>query len=123
ALSFFGIDGWATEMGVFIANRISLSERYAKERRMAKIPLVLDDKETLHLSAGEHSQLIKEIVEEFGPRFAPGAELIYIGDTGAKEGYFRKERLTKLGVTVNNHGKMPDVVLYWEEKNWLFLIE
>jgi len=31
--------------------------------------------------------------------------------------------LTKLGVTVDDHGKMPDVILYDRNKNWLFLIE
>lgn len=28
-----------------------------------------------------------------------------------------------MGVTVNRKGKLPDVVLYWEQKNWLLLIE
>ena len=46
-----------------------------------------------------------------------------MGDTGAKEGYFEEERLAELGVTVDRHGKMPDVVLYFEEKEWLLLVE
>ena len=28
-----------------------------------------------------------------------------------------------LGVTLDSHGKMPDVLLYFNEKNWLLLIE
>jgi hypothetical protein len=28
-----------------------------------------------------------------------------------------------LGVTVNLHGKMPDVVLFYPAKNWLLLVE
>ncbi len=83
----------------------------------------LNDGTDLILSPGAHSQLIKDIIVEFGPRFAPEAEVIYIGDTGAKEDHFRKERLAELGVTVNRKGKLPDVVLYWEERNWLLLIE
>lgn len=31
--------------------------------------------------------------------------------------------LTKLGVLVDGHGKMPDVVLYYPEKKWLLLVE
>jgi hypothetical protein len=38
--------------------------------------------------------------------------LIYAGDTGDKWGYFDAVLLGKLGVNVESHGKMPDVVLY-----------
>jgi hypothetical protein len=31
--------------------------------------------------------------------------------------------LARLGVDVNAHGKMPDVILHFHEKNWLLLIE
>ena len=67
--------------------------------------------------------LIKAIIEEFAPRFVPGGVLIYAGDTGDKWGYFDKESLAMLGVAVDGHGKMPDVVLYYPERNWLLLIE
>lgn len=87
------------------------------------IPLTLDDGTEVKLSPGEHSQLIHDIVVEFGPRFIPGAKVIYLGDTGAKEDFFRKDSLEKLGVVVNRKGKLPDVVLYWPEKNWLILVE
>ena len=77
----------------------------------------------LALSPGAHSELIKNILASFAPRFAPGAEVIYVGDTGDKVGLFEEERLAALGVTVDRHGKMPDVVLYLGEKHWLLLIE
>lgn len=31
--------------------------------------------------------------------------------------------LRDLGVEIDSHGKMPDVILYYPEKNWLLLIE
>jgi adenine-specific DNA-methyltransferase len=92
-------------------------------REMKMIPLILNDGIEIRLSPGDHSQLIHDIVVEFGPRFAPGSEVIYLGDTGAKEDYFREERLAELGVTVDRKGKLPDVILYWPEKDWLLLIE
>ena len=49
--------------------------------------------------------------------------LIYAGDTGEKWGYFDQAKLAQLGVDVDSHGKMPDVVLHFPEKNWLLLIE
>jgi hypothetical protein len=60
---------------------------------------------------------------EFAPRFAPGSDLVYAGDTGEKMGLFDKELLKSLDVVVDQHGKMPDVVLYWKERGWLLLIE
>lgn len=67
--------------------------------------------------------MIREILEQFAPRFAPGSEVIYFGDTGSKEGYFDRARLEELGVKVDRHGKMPDVVLYFARREWLILIE
>jgi BsuBI/PstI restriction endonuclease domain len=90
---------------------------------MRKLPVKLATGETMRLSPGDHSELIKAIVEEFAPRFVPGGVLIYAGDTGQKWGYFDKELLSKLGVDVDDHGKMPDVVLYYPERGWLLLVE
>ncbi len=56
-------------------------------------------------------------------RFAPGSALVYAGDTGDKWGYFDQPLLENLGVIVDGHGKMPDVVLRFTEKNWLLLVE
>ena len=67
--------------------------------------------------------LIKAVIEQFAPRFAPGSVVVYAGDTGAKWGYFDKDLLRKFGVTVDSHGKMPDVVLHFTERNWLLLVE
>jgi hypothetical protein len=41
--------------------------------------------------------------------------LIYAGDTGDKWGYLDAVLLAKLGVNVDSHGKMPDVVLFYPE--------
>lgn len=78
---------------------------------------------TLNLSPGPHSELIGEIVEQFAPRFLPGAQLIYVGDTRNKTGYFDEPALAALGVVVDSHGKFPDVVFHYQQKNWLVLIE
>ncbi|HCR0781810.1 TPA: Eco57I restriction-modification methylase domain-containing protein [Klebsiella aerogenes] len=119
----YGTPKWDESLKAHMGSISTLVEQYAMARKMEMIPLKLNDGTDLILSPGAHSQLIKDIIVEFGPRFAPEAEVIYIGDTGAKEDHFRKERLEDLGVTVNRKGKLPDVVLYWEERNWLLLIE
>jgi hypothetical protein len=77
----------------------------------------------LKLSPGKHSQLIKEIIDNFAPRFIPGSRLLYAGDTGNKWGYFDKETFDKIGIAIDEHGKMPDCIFYFEPKGWLVLVE
>ena len=90
---------------------------------MAKIPVAVADGKGIRLSPGAHSELIKAIVEEFAPRFAPGSKLVYAGDAGEKWGYFDQQLLAALGVEVDAHGKMPDVVLLDTARGWLLLVE
>ena len=90
---------------------------------MRMLPVIVADGEEIKLAPGAHSELIKQIITEFAPRFAPGSEVIYVGDTGDKVGYFRQARLAEFGATVDQHGKVPDVILYFGNKSWLLLIE
>jgi len=46
-----------------------------------------------------------------------------VGDTQRKWAYFDPDSLRALGVEVEEHGKMPDVVVHHASKNWLVLIE
>ncbi len=101
----------------------SLSEKYAKERNMLMVPVLINNKKEIHLSSGEHSILIKEIIENMAPRFLHNSELVYVGDTGEKWGYFDKVLATELKINVDEHGKMPDVIFYIRNKNWLILVE
>lgn len=114
---------WEIVLSEYLEGRKTLIERYAKEREQHKIPVQIAPGKEILITPGEHSKLIKSIIEEFGPRFVPGGMLIYAGDTGEKMGYFDESRLKELGVEVNSHGKMPDVVLYYPDKEWLILIE
>ncbi|MCX7154891.1 MAG: BsuBI/PstI family type II restriction endonuclease [Rhodocyclales bacterium] len=75
------------------------------------------------LSPGEHSELIRDIIEQFAPRFVPGGRVVYIGDTGNKGVVFDEAYLANLGVVVHERGKMPDVVIHHVTKDWLLLVE
>ena len=122
-LRTFGTAAWNKNLEAYLKNGKTLAARYAKAREMRKLPVKLTTGDTIRLSPGDHSELIKAVIEEFAPRFVPGGILIYAGDTGEKWGYFDKELLAKLGVEVDGHGKMPDVVLYCPERTWLLLVE
>jgi hypothetical protein len=122
-LKSFGTTAWDANLEAYLAKSKTLAARYAKERDLKRVPVQIKTGEEILLSPGEHSELIKAVIEDFAPRFVPGGVLIYAGDTGDKWGYFDDARLAKLGVTVDSHGKMPDVVLYYPERHWLLLVE
>lgn len=65
----------------------------------------------------------KDIIEQFAPRFAPGCVCLYVGDTTRKDLVKDVGMLEKLGFEITLHDKMHDVVLYREDKDWLYFIE
>ena len=122
-LRTFDTPAWHDALRAYLAERETLITRYAKERNQNRIPAAVAPGKSILLSPGKHSELIRAIIENFAPRFAPGSVLVYAGDTGEKWGYFNETLLAELGTSVDSHGKMPDVVLYYPEKNWLLLVE
>jgi len=122
-LKMHGNIQWQKTLAAYLKNRETLKQKYARERAMLMVPVSLGKEQEIQLTPGKHSELIKQIIENFCSRFAPGGQIIYVGDTGSKWGYFDKVRLEKLGVAVDSHGKMPDAIIYYPKKNWLFLIE
>lgn len=119
----FGTQTWHEELTAYLAQRQTLAARYAQEREQNLIPVKIAPGKEIALSPGEHSELIRAIIEVFAPRFVPGAELIYVGDTGEKWGYFDAALLSEIGVEVDAHGKMPDVALFCPQRKWLLLVE
>ncbi|MFZ1326161.1 MAG: BsuBI/PstI family type II restriction endonuclease [Candidatus Contendobacter sp.] len=122
-LRTFGTPAWHESLAAYLAERETLVARYAMERKQNRIPVEIAPGREITLSPGEHSELIRAIISDFAPRFAPTSVLVYAGDTGDKWGYFDAPLLAGLGVDVDSHGKMPDVVLHFTAKNWLLLIE
>lgn len=114
---------WAALLSEYLSTRETLVAQYARERDRHRIPVRVREGQEITLSAGPHSDLIRAIIEDFGANYVPGGELVYVGDTGAKWGYFDRELLSALGVQVGQHGKMPDVIIYDRERHWLVLIE
>jgi len=118
----FGTDEWEDSINNFFEEYESLNEKYTKKREMHKIPVKIEDKE-IQFSPGEHNELQKLIIEDFGSRFAKGAKLLYVGDTADKSLYKLNKTMKELGIPTSKHDKLPDVILYNENKNWLFLCE
>ncbi len=122
-LRSFGSANFDKIVADFINRFGSLQEAYLRRRQDNKIPLKMADGSTIFLSPGVHNQLQVAVVEQFGPRFAPGANLLYVGDTASKHVVFDAHELARLNVPVTQHDKLPDIILSLPERNWLFLIE
>ncbi len=114
---------WESELSAFRSSHGVLLEIYQRRRRMREIPIRTSTGEEIRLSPGRHNRLQVDVVNVFGPKFAPGAALLYLGDAANKLLYLDGEKLDGLGVPLTEHDKLPDVVLYDEERNWLFLVE
>ena len=119
----FGTSSWDDNLAAYLAQRETLVVRYAKEREQNRIPVQIAPGKVITFSPGEHSVLIRAVIEDFAPRFAPDCVLVYAGDTGDKRAYFDDTLLAKLGVYVDFHSKMSDVVFHYTAKNWLLLVE
>lgn len=118
----FGTEDWGAVRDTFLSMHESLIDQYASKRTMRKMPVKINGTD-FTFSPGKHNALQKAIIEEFAPRFAPNTECLYVGDTIAKDLVKNEEKLRELGFEITLHDKMPDVVLYATERNWLYFIE
>lgn len=117
----YGTSEWDSKIQQYNATSF-LRNRYAEEREMHRIPLMVEGKE-YQLSPGAHNALQAAVISEFAPRFAHGGKLLYLGDTEDKDLLIEKEILDKLKLHVSEHSKLPDIIIYDSEREWLFLIE
>ncbi len=122
-LRCFGSGKWDSRVRAFLTSQPALLSRYEQHRKLRRLSVTVEPGKCIELTPGGQNVLVKRIVEEFCPHFTPGAQLIYVGDTGDKEAYLNASALAAIGVTMDQHGKMPDVLVLHRERNWLVLIE
>lgn len=106
----------------FLEHYESLVQIYSSKKELEKMPVKINCEE-YGFSPGKHNELQKAILEEFAPRFAPNSECVYVGDTIEKDMVKNLDKLRELGFEITLHDKMPDVVLYREDKNWIYFVE
>jgi hypothetical protein len=122
-LRAYGTDSFDVEVAAFIARHGELPAAYDRSRKLRQVKLHVPSVGTVEFSPGKHNLLQVAVVEEFGPRFAPGSRLLYVGDAAKKHAFCDTDSLAKLEIRITEHDKLPDVVLYDGKKKWLFLIE
>lgn len=109
-------------LDLFKAQHESLASIYASKKKRQKMPVKINNQD-FTFSPGKHNQLQRAIIEEFAPKFAPHAECLYVGDTIQKDLVKNNEKLSQLGFEITLHDKMPDVVLYRADKDWIYFVE
>lgn len=122
ALQSYGTENWDSGLASFQSHHDTLIQVYASKRALQKMPVRING-EDFTFSSGKHNELQRAVIQEFAPRFAPGSECLYVGDTLKRDLVRDEKKLRNLGFEITLHDKMPDVILYSEEKNWLFFIE
>ena len=113
---------WEDQKNNFLKSHQNLIDLYSSKKAVRKMPVKINGDE-FTFSPGKHNQLQKFIIEEFAPRFAENSECLYVGDTIQKDLVKNEEKLKELGFEITLHDKMPDVVLYSEDKNWIYFVE
>ena len=121
-LRTMGTPKWGESIKRFLCYHEKLIDLYASKKKMTMMPVNING-ESFKFSTGKHNELQKAIIEEFAPRFAPNSECLYVGDTIEKDLVKNVEKLKELGFEITLHDKMPDVVLYREDKNWIYFVE
>jgi len=123
-LRAFRTPEWERVLKGFRESQGGIRDRLSKAREMQKVPVTLPSGTELLLSPGPHNELQKEIIKEFLPRFARGAQVLYVGDTENKTLVVDQRGLRAIGMPVPERGdRLPDIVAYESERNWVFLIE
>mgnify|MGYP002512011448 CR=1 FL=1 len=113
---------WQKYLERFLTYHDKLVDIYASKKKMTMMPVKINGSD-FKFSAGKHNELQKAIIEEFAPRFAPNSECLYVSDTVEKNLVKNVEKLKDLGLEITLHDKMPDVVLYREDKDWIYFVE
>lgn len=120
----YGQSDWFKQVENFNKSHKSYKERIAVKREIKKLKVTTSDGKTIELKDGEHNAIQKAVIEEFLPRYGFGAEVLYCGDSNNKYGIiFDEEKLRKIGLSNLKQGKLPDIIAYSAEKDWIFLIE
>src|ERR1035437_475759 len=119
----FDTPAFADQLKAYLADVPGLKAEYNRARDLQRIPVTMPDGSFVTLSPGGQNVLIKQMIEDFCGYYTPGGHVLYVGDADEKWMVQDKEAFAAIGVKVDSHGKMPDLVVYMPDRNWLVLLE
>jgi adenine-specific DNA-methyltransferase len=107
----------------FLKLKGRLIDLYDKRKKALYSSVKLPNGTSIDFTPGKHNKLQIKILELFRVQFCPNSKIVYVGDAARKLLHEDEAVLKKLNIPITEHDKLPDVVLYDESKNLLFLIE
>jgi type II restriction enzyme len=119
----FGTPQWEQNLSFYLAQRPGQQAAYAAMREQAMIPVTLPNGAGIKLTPGGQNLLIRDILEQFCPRWTPSGRVLYVGDAGKNTPIYDIEGFAQDGVVLDKHGKLPDLVVKLPNRDWLVLIE
>lgn len=97
-----------------------------KLQKLQKVRAITDvriEQWGLSLSAGRHNELVKDILEIFVPSYIHHFSPVYVGNTRNKMLLVNQEICQKLSLKLDEHDQLPDVIVYNDQTNILYVIE
>lgn len=122
-LSTYGTEQLDQDLAAYLEELPGLRAQYERARTHRQIPVTLPDGGEVTLMPGGQNLLIKQVIEEFCSRFTPAGHVLYVGDAGRENPIFEGDDLEGLGVVLDKHGKLPDLIVHLPDREWLVLVE
>ena len=117
----YGREDWSSLVNEFRRSRTNPDP--LSPRDFPEALITLPDGSVKQLSPGAHNALQVAFIQYFVPIFTQDAVLLYLGDTADKDFYLAQDELVALGISISEHSKLPDIILYERARNWLYLAE
>ena len=108
-------DGWESKLDVWISEDTLRTRLGFQAELAATAKLSVDTK---------HSDLIQKSIDYYVPRFLKNYQVIYVDDgDGDRITEVQRSKLKAAGVELTLADSMPDVLLWNEGTNWLWVLE
>lgn len=88
-----------------------------------KVSILLPNGKRLLLSPGPHNILQKHIVNDLVLKKIKQPKVVYLGDTRKKMLYVNNDLIAKLGIILDEHDKLPDVIVWSHKSKKFYVIE
>lgn len=119
----YGKSSWEKDVKKFNEIHTTLIEKRNTDRNLNKMPVTLPNGQEIMLEEDEHNQIQKAIIEQLLAYYGYGAQVLYLGDPANRHIVYEEEKLKELGFKDLRHGKLPDIIAYSPEKDWIYVIE
>ena len=96
---------------------------YHQEQNLEELADLLEVLRAAVIARGYTLDKLESVRAQKAAKRGGFAQKILLKEVIEKDLVKNEDKLRELGFTITLHDKMPDVVLYSEEKNWLYFIE